>query len=130
MEEKIVYTIKGIPVALRRPRFGKGQVWNSQQELFLVYGIYIKGQHDGRPLYSGPLQLDITFYFPIPAKKKKNPPYWHQFKPDLSNLIKLVEDCIQDVLYHDDCIISQINAKKIYDVEPRTEFTITELERI
>ena len=52
------------------------------------------------------------------------------FAPDLSNLIKLLEDAIVDtkVVLTDDRIISKIIAKKVYDDNPRTEFILRELE--
>ena len=121
-----IYTIDGIPVPLKRPRFSAGHVWNSQKQLFMIYGICLKEQHNDLPLYEGPLSLSITFYFP--KNKKQTNSYWHTFRPDLSNLIKLIEDTAQGVLYKEDCIISEIHAKKVYDNDTRTEFTITELK--
>lgn len=126
MEAKI-YKIHGTPLALKRPRFVNGKVWNSQKEVLLVYGIYLRGQHGDLPMYTGPLAIDVTFFFPLTGKKKDKPPYWHQFAPDTDNLLKFLLDCCNDTLFDDDSAVSCITAKKIYDKVARTEFTITEL---
>lgn len=99
----------------------------------MILGIDLDSQHAGRPLYSGPLQVDFTFYFGFPenmseSKKEKLMGRPHVFKPDISNLIKLIEDVGSKILYHDDCSIAYITAKKCYDRVPRTEFIITEMK--
>lgn len=128
MREKVKYVIKGKPTPLARPRYSKNKVYNSQKELMELITAALKIQHGTRALYQGPLSLNVTFYFPYPQKQSRVPRTWHSFRPDLSNLIKLIEDCAQPVLFHDDCAIAQIIANKLYDNEPRTEFIITELE--
>jgi len=128
--EAITYTIKGDPIALARGRYHNRKVYDSQKNEKLVLGITLLNQHKDRPLYTGPLQLDVTFYMPIAKSRQKQRNVllntYHVFTPDLSNMIKFIEDIANDILYSDDCLISKINAKKIYG-EPRTEFTITQL---
>ena len=53
----------------------------------------------------------------------------HHFKPDLSNLIKFVEDLANGIIYKDDSQISCITACKVYSQYPRTEFTISSLSK-
>jgi len=50
----------------------------------------------------------------------------HYIKPDLSNLIKYIEDISQGLLFRDDSAITKIVARKIYDPHARTEFSLTE----
>jgi Holliday junction resolvase RusA-like endonuclease len=130
MKEAIVYVIPGDPIPLARPRFGKKKVYDSQRAEKLVWEIMLKNQHGALPELTGPLLLDITFYMPVAQKKMKNKEQLygrpHQFRPDLSNMIKYVEDIANEIIYHDDCQISSITAKKVYG-EPRTEFTVTKL---
>ena len=94
--------------------------------------INLASQHDKDPLFEGPVHLDITFFMPIPVKtprKRANEmldaPCF--FKPDLSNLIKFLEDLGSGVLYKDDAIIASVSAKKVYSINPRTEFSISSL---
>lgn len=122
------YIIDGDPIPLARARHGKGRTWDSQKQLKYQCGLQLQSQHSCKHLFSGPLHVDICFYLPLPkqAKKAKNGHY-HIFKPDLSNLIKFIEDVGTGILYKDDCLISSLSAVKKYSHNPRTEFTISEL---
>jgi Holliday junction resolvase RusA-like endonuclease len=127
----IVYVIEGDPIALARGRHVGRRVYDSQKNEKLVLRITLRNQHGDRPLYQGPLLLNATFYMPIAKSREKHKESLldsaHFYTPDLSNLIKFIEDIAKDILYHDDCLISKIIAKKIYG-EPRTEFTLTKLK--
>jgi len=127
-----VYTINGNPIPLARARLFKQKVYDPQRNKKLVASIDVVSQHDDEPLLTGPLHLDVTFYMKYPSSIAKSRQLTYQGKPhqtipDLSNLIKFIEDiCSNDVVYHDDCIISSITSKKVYDANPRTEFYFTE----
>lgn len=81
-----------------------------------------------------PLRLIATFYISMSDNNAKafrklsdeeqaivRP---HIFIPDLSNLIKYIEDVCKGILYHDDCLIAEIQANKRQALVPRTEFRI------
>lgn len=130
MKNKI-YIISGDPVALARCRYNprNHKVWDSQKEQKVYSSLSLRSQHKDTPLFEGPLCMDINFFMEIPKKHKKadiagNP---HIFKPDIDNLIKFVLDCCNKILYNDDCTITKITASKVYDDNPRTEFTIESL---
>lgn len=120
------YIILGDPVALARPRFNKRNVYDKQKHEKLIAGINLRNQHDDRPFFEGALHMDIHFFLKIPRKSKINAfeNCHHIFKPDLSNLIKFVEDIGSGIIYKDDSIICSITASKKYSKEPRTEFEI------
>ncbi len=124
------YILHGNPVPLARARHGVGRVYDSQKDIKFAYGIALRSQNRSGYLYTGPLGLNITFYLPIPKSREKQSLQGqpHIYTPDLSNLIKLIEDCANGILYKDDCAIAEINAKKCYDNSPRTEFTIVEMQ--
>ena len=72
------------------------------------------------------IYVNITFYMPIPksySKKRKlrlnGQP--HVKKPDTDNMIKLVLDRADKILFKDDKYIYKINAQKIYSNIPRIE---------
>jgi len=80
------------------------------------------------PPIEGPIVVGFTFYMPIP---KSTPKYKriamlegevpHEKKPDLSNLIKFVEDCGNGIIWRDDSQIWRYdNPQKLYSDEPRT----------
>ncbi len=124
------YIIQGVPIPLMRTRKTATRVYDPQKDIKERLGWEIAAQHH-LPMYTGPLRLEVEFYFPMAKSLSKKHSEmigtYHVYKPDLSNLIKLVEDVVQGIIYKDDCIIAQINATKTYSNEPRTEFTITPL---
>ena len=129
------FMVEGVPVAWARAGRQGGRYYDKQtkEKREFANALYAKHPHlfYGRPYPEYPLDLSMTFFMPIPdsySKKKCNlvrgKP--HIFTPDLSNLIKFVEDAITDILIKDDCMIANITAMKIYDDLPRTVFTLQE----
>ncbi len=130
---KYKYVIPGNPIPLARARMGKTRMWDSQKQAKLNCALILINQHNDRPLYEGPIALNISFFIGIPfAQKKKNmhgKP--HVFKPDLDNLLKFYCDVMsKGVLLKDDCNIAYITCKKVYDDKPRTEFIICRINEI
>jgi Holliday junction resolvase RusA-like endonuclease len=81
------------------------------------------------------LRLDCSFYFERPAshfgtgRNAGELKTWAAFKeptgrPDLSNLVKLVEDALNGNAFKDDSRIVVINAQKRYADRARTEIEI------
>lgn len=125
------YVIPGVPVAWKRPA-GKVVRYDSQRDLKLIWGIHLRNQHTG-PMFTGPIHLEVLFAMPIPQTYKEakrqathGKPYFRV--PDTSNLLKLLEDAAESIAYHNDCIIAKVTAEKKYDLNPRIEFTLTELK--
>lgn len=116
------YIIKGRPVPLARARHGNKKTWDSQKAEKLYYGCIIQQQHIPHPIITQPLILYIDFYFKPPNNKQNHQP--HHYRPDLSNLIKFVEDVCSGIIYKDDCLVSACYAHKVYDQNQRTEFII------
>ena len=126
--------IQGPPIALARPRFAsRTRIYDSQRHQKLVHQMEIRQQyelyHQPDLLLSGKaLLLDVTFGMEIPKSHQKRKDQLlntaHIFKPDLSNLIKYIEDVCTGILYADDCLISNIIARKIYVNVAHTMFTI------
>jgi Holliday junction resolvase RusA-like endonuclease len=82
---------------------------------------------------SGPLKATITAHMPIPASaskkdKQRLPGCPHTKKPDIDNIVKLLLDAFNGILYEDDGQISTIVAKKIYSKNPRTTLCLTTLK--
>lgn len=124
-----IFVIPGDPTPLARPRFSHRKIYDSQKNIKTIAAIYVRQQQGEDPYLEGPLHLDITFFMKAPestSKKRRELLYGkpHIFKADLSNLVKFTEDICSGVVYHDDCVIAVITARKIYDERPRTEFTL------
>lgn len=116
-------------MAWARPAPSGGRMWDTQKQIKFQYGMYLRQQHADEPFLVGPLHLDIKFYFHIPRTTKKQAGDLHMYKPDLSNLIKLIEDVGSGILYQDDALIASIVASKHYDLNPRIEFSLFTLNQ-
>lgn len=73
------------------------------------------------PPETKPIVLSLKFGFTKPKTNKK--PY-HTQKPDLSNLIKLVEDAGNGILWIDDSQIIQLNCEKFWSEAEGIEITV------
>jgi len=120
------YILEGEPIPLKRHRHNQRRAYDSQRHLKLTSTLALTDQHGTRPLMTGPLLLDITFFFSIPKTRIKSlrPGSFHHFKPDLDNLIKYICDVSTKIIYEDDSCVASINARKRYNVEPRTEIWV------
>lgn len=103
-----------------------GRFFDAQTRDKLAYGLFLEQQHNDEPLFSTALHVDIVFYMPIPVSVRQRSQY-HSKTPDLDNLEKFLLDCMTGRIITDDRIICSKTAKKVYDKDPRTEFTITEV---
>jgi Holliday junction resolvase RusA-like endonuclease len=123
------YIIEGDPIPLARARHGVGRTWDPQKHQKYIIGLQLQSQHPLKRLFVGPIHLDICFFLPMAKRSKKEIiNTFHFFKPDLSNLIKFIEDIGSGILYKDDCLIASMSATKKYSDNPRTKFTISELK--
>lgn len=96
-------------------------------------GINLRNQHGDDPPYSGILHLDVEFAFALPANKQqrrsRSSQHYHIQRPDLSNLLKMIEDvCVDCGIIKDDALIASIHSQKVYAQEPKTTFKFYVLE--
>ena len=88
-------------------------------------------------LLEGPLGAQMTFIFRRPERVKTTHCLYAQSGrvllaaggsyPDLSNLVKAVEDGLQGIVYGDDCQICELSACKVYGArgeEPGVEVKV------
>ena len=120
--------IPGVPLAQHRPRFarrGKFVVAYSDQQTEAGRWLLTARQQIVEKVPEGvPIALDCMFYMPIPKSLSRKQVVFHIKKPDLSNLIKFAEDCLNGEAWHDDSQISEINSAKSYSQNPRTTIII------
>ena len=85
----------------------------------------------------GPVHLDVIFVLPIP----KSMPRWqraaldagsiqHTKKPDLDNLVKLLKDALNGLMWVDDSQVSSSTSQKCYGDVPRTWVRMTPLTQM
>lgn len=127
------YIIPTTPVAWKRAGVCGKKFYDQQISEKADYAVIIQYQHQTKPLFSGPLELIVTFHMPIAASINKKARLniegsWHRYTPDLDNCLKFLLDTCTGILFDDDAIIASVIAKKVYSCNPRTEFSISTLE--
>lgn len=90
----------------------------------------------GYSLFLGPVMLELGIYVGIAAswpKKKKEMALSGQMyptkKPDSSNILKAIEDGMNEVAYADDAQITDHHIKRRFSDNPRVEVIITPLSK-
>ena len=131
-------TLDGEPVGKGRPRFSRatGHTFTPEKTARFEERLAWAAQSvmERRPLLDGPLMMEISAFFSIPASK---PAKWKDNaktggirpvkKPDIDNIVKGVADALNKVVYVDDTQIVTICAAKYYSDRPRIEITIKEV---
>jgi Holliday junction resolvase RusA-like endonuclease len=131
-----LFTIDGKPVPKQRPRFSmrSKRVYTPGKTLAAEERIrnLVSLEYSADPV-AGPIYMMISFGMEIPkswTKAKRQDALDgflpHTSTPDLDNLIKLVTDALNGVLYIDDSQIVRIDAAKLYMPAPATMITATE----
>lgn len=82
----------------------------------------------GRPLFEGPMMLQVTAYFPIRnswSKKKQAAARENSIIPDClpdsDNIVKAVCDGMNKVVWKDDRQVAELHMRKMYSDTPRVE---------
>ena len=130
--------IPGTPIAKARPRFvrrGKFvETYNPQETEEGRFLFEVQKQWRSKPLEEA-ITVECFFFMPIPKGTSKKKMVLilegilkHIKRPDTSNLIKFVEDCLNGFVWKDDSQIFRIAGEKIYGENPRTEINIKEVD--
>ena len=123
------YRIDVLPISWKRVGVATGNhFFDRQKRDKIAFGLYLAQQHENQPLFCKAIAMDITFFMKKPKIPKLKYAQYHSTTPDLDNLCKFLLDAIKGVVINDDRIICSLSAKKVYDIQPRTEFTVTEVE--
>ena len=140
-ETHMEVVIYGEPVPQGRPRFAKGHAYDPQRsqnykQLVRFWVTQHLKKIPGWKPYENALCVDLTFYLGIPSswsKQKRIQAVNGQIRPisrpDTDNLCKSVIDACNGLLWVDDCIITDIIARKRYTGElARVVIKITEVQ--
>ena len=118
----------GHPIGKSRPRFGRTkqgapvtytpkQTKDYERDLASLAQVAMQG----KTLIEGPVKITIDVFFTHKTKTG-----WHTSRPDLDNIIKIVLDSLNGVVFKDDASVVQIIASKKYDQkdEERVEIQV------
>jgi Holliday junction resolvase RusA-like endonuclease len=114
----IELTIPGLPVGKSRHRHGKHGTYSTQTEVERGVVWEIKRQIADFTPTDRPLELRVDAYFPRPKSHygtgknsgviKPSAPTLHTKKPDIDNIVKFYMDCMNKVVYLDDCQVVEL----------------------
>jgi Holliday junction resolvase RusA-like endonuclease len=124
--EWIEFTIPGeiVPWA-RAGAMGKRRFTPKKQSDYMGT-IRLFGSHSmaARPVIRAPMELDVLAVYAMPAswpKKRQRDPLsvWKTSAPDGDNLVKIVKDSLNMVVWYDDAQIARMTVTKRYGDIPR-----------
>ena len=131
----ISLVIPGEPVPWCRPQFTRyGKTYTEPKSAAYKERIQIVARYEYKNavVFEDPLRLDIVFYLPIPQSWSKIKQALAQEgvlrpagRPDADNLGKAVLDGLNKIVYKDDAQVVELQIKKYYDENPRTEVFFT-----
>ncbi|WP_278941179.1 RusA family crossover junction endodeoxyribonuclease [Anaerotruncus colihominis] len=140
----VKFTVLGEPAGKGRPRFSNAgpYVKAYTPEKTVSYENLVKLEYrrqckDFRFPDGAPLDLRITAYYSIPkSASKKKRALMEQYKirpmkkPDNDNIVKIIQDALNLIAYHDDVQIVDCQLRKFYSSNPRVVVTIREAAEI
>lgn len=117
----ISFTIPGSAVPYARtgggaskPRFTPKR----QRDAMAVVKLAAARAMEGRPLMEGAIWLTVEAHYQIPrswsSKRRQREGVWKVSRPDLTNIVKLVEDACNKVVWVDDAQIAAMSLSKRY----------------
>ena len=137
---KVKFTVLGEPEGKGRPRFRQvgGYTKPYTPDKTVSYENLIKMEYrrqcrDFKFENTDQLDVRITAYYGIPkSKPKKTQKLMEEHilrplkKPDADNVIKAVLDSLNNIAYHDDTQVVDLQIRRFYSRDPRLVVTIQE----
>jgi Holliday junction resolvase RusA-like endonuclease len=124
---------RGIPIRRGDGHTGVAMVESSGEKLkdwIRRLESVVQGQVAQMPtMLEGPLAVTLDFAMPRPKSVRKDI-VWHTKKPDIDKLARAVLDVCSGVLFADDALVCELNARKVYvvgELAPSVNVTIREL---
>ena len=142
--QKLMFEIPGSPIGQGRPKFStiNGHAKAYDPEKSRNYKAYVRllatqaMKESGFTMIEGPCCLSIDAYFEVPKSKSKkfreaalSGLEYPTKMPDLSNIVKGIEDALNGLAYKDDALIVRLNTVKLYSEIPRVEVSLIEWDR-
>jgi Holliday junction resolvase RusA-like endonuclease len=113
--DRSTFVVPGQPKPKGRPRFARGRIYSPSGPEEKRLREHIRMQMVHKDAYEVDVALKVTFY-----REDKR-------RVDLDNMVKLLTDAMNGLVYVDDVQIVDIHAKKLHDKRnPRTEVEIWE----
>ena len=133
MTAPITFMIEGDPVQWARAgRNGRFSFTPKKQAVHMdVIRLAASRVFKGVPI-EGPIELAVSFIYEWPkslSEKKRKAPgaHYKTSRPDADNLIKIIADALNKIMWHDDAQIVQSRFSKQYGLTSATYVSVTPL---
>lgn len=131
---EVAFTVPGIPCAWARARTrGHIHFTPKKQRAAMTFVQAVAAEAMGaKPPLDGPVRMEVDAVWPWPkswsAKKRlKFGALWKSSRPDASNIVKLVEDAMNGVVFLDDAQVVRCQITKRYGESAATHIKIEPL---
>jgi Holliday junction resolvase RusA-like endonuclease len=87
----------------------------------------------GLSIMEGPLRLTLRAVYTIPSSwppKRKAVAKWRTSRPDVDNLLKIVADGMNTIVYGDDAQIVEAVVQKVYGFRSEILVTVTPIDAV
>ena len=137
MVKSFTLSIPGTPVAQPRHRIstrgGFAKTYLPSDHPVHAFKQAIWMHSAGRGLFTGPVEVAIVAWFPMPTswskkKRREHDLRWHAQKPDADNVGKAVLDALKEH-WNDDCQVAILTVRKRwYSGTGLTQITVREIQ--
>lgn len=137
LQNTVTVHVSGKPLAKERIRVTReGHVYPPERTVNYEGRVALAAQHamDGRPLFDGPLSVEIDVLLPVPqswSKKKQHAALCGIMqptgRPDLDNLAKIA-DALNLIVWADDAQITDLHIRKKYSSRPSLQIVVRSLD--
>jgi len=117
--------VPGDPVAWARPRMNKGKAFTAERQREARSSLSWQiAMGWGRPKVERKKALGMTIEFVFKARRKSDLGMLRVARPDLDNLVKLVMDAAQDIVFEDDAQIAELTVIKRWGEVSQTNIEV------
>lgn len=137
---EVSFTVPGIPApqgSKTRTRYGVREDNPATRPWRAAVAWEATAAMQMREWLTGPLGLEVSFYFPRPKNHfgtgskantlKPAAPEWHASKPDADKLVRAIGDSLTGIVARDDSLIARVLVEKLYGAS-RAEIRVYELD--
>lgn len=127
ISESHTYIIEGEPVLIQK----ETRDWDQYRQDKFNFVNSLAAIHDDKPLFQGPLHVEITFYLSVPKSvtrktQEDKRATWHHGRPMLDRMFEFVEKACAGTIYQDSAQICSLVCRKYYSgAQPYTQIVVS-----
>lgn len=120
------YILRGKPVAIAKSLRPNTRYCGDDGKIQRIsHRIDLENQHEGKPLFTGPIKLSVTFHIMATGKSKERESLMKT--PSIVSMLKYVEEILLGIVYsRQDCIV-KIDSEKVLDTETYTQIILEKI---